>query len=123
MSDLADSIFKELIAIQVTHGGEIPPELGISAIRNSLGTKRTYFVARLKGSPEIYAHSGHETGMGRTIEHGSLFSAKKVQSPAAIMEWMGGHYIGYEAIPIVAYSTIGEPEPFPPENSVWPDRD
>lgn len=36
MSDLADRLFNELVAIQVTHGGDIPPDMGREKIRQML---------------------------------------------------------------------------------------
>lgn len=85
--------------------------------------KREYFVARTKDG-KSYACDGHETGMGRTIEHvKSHLNAKKLNHPGSIMTWMGGHYRSYDAVRIVEYSEIKEVVPYPSESSIWPDRD
>jgi hypothetical protein len=48
MSDLADKIFKELIAIQATRGGDIPPDEGIAVIRACLKESREKLVSEIQ---------------------------------------------------------------------------
>ena len=42
MSDVADVIFNDLIALQISHGGEIPPDLGKDVIRYRLSLPRQH---------------------------------------------------------------------------------
>lgn len=60
-----------------------------------MGTvNRTFYVARRNAE---YAYEGRSSGYG-VIEMGSKSGAKKAESPAALMRWLGGHYRSFACV-------------------------
>lgn len=87
--------------------------------------ERTYYVARWKtliDGKTNYAKFGAETGMGRVIDMtANINSAEQFSSPEHIMSTLGGHYRGYEAVPVMETTvrTVCWPVPFPDPKVVF----
>ena len=88
---------------------------------NTAKKTRTFYVAKCSVG---YAVEGRDCGMGNTIEHTkNVWRAKRFDSPAGIMSWMGGHYRSYQAIKIRIKSemTILGRARFPKPETVFSD--
>jgi hypothetical protein len=69
-----------------------------------------------------YAIDGYSAGMGNTIgKTKDVLAARRFDSPAGIMSWMGGHYKGYEPVLVELTQTFTTTagEKYPPEDEVF----
>jgi hypothetical protein len=56
---------------------------------------------------------------GSIDEIDSVEGAKHFESPLAIMRWMGGHYEGYNPVPVIGYFELGKPAKYPDPERVF----
>lgn len=81
----------------------------------------TFIIGRLRGADK-YLKFGWVSGYEALNTVTDPLLADRFESPTHLMARCGGHYRGYEAVRACVTLTLGEVEPFPPPEEIWPEE-